>query len=75
MLGNAFGINVGVVVDTHVARLSQRLGLTRRNGPPEKIEQTLMKLVPQNAVDAVQPLAHLAWTPPLLRAQSGLREL
>ena len=46
VLGNAFGINVGVVVDTHVARLSRRLGLTRQEDP-EKIEQELMKLVPQ----------------------------
>jgi endonuclease-3 len=46
VLGNAFGINVGVVVDTHVARLSQRLGLTRET-TPEKIELDLMKLVPQ----------------------------
>ena len=46
VLGNAFGINVGVVVDTHVARLSQRLGLTRET-TPEKIEPELMKLVPQ----------------------------
>jgi endonuclease-3 len=46
VLGNAFGINIGVVVDTHVARLSQRLGLTRET-TPEKIEQDLLKLVPQ----------------------------
>jgi len=46
VLGNAFGTNVGVVVDTHVARLSHRLGLTNRN-TPEKIEQDLMALVPQ----------------------------
>ncbi len=46
VLGNAFGINVGIVVDTHVARLSQRLGLTQRQ-TPEKIEQELMVLVPQ----------------------------
>jgi endonuclease-3 len=46
VLGNAFGINVGVVVDTHVARLSQRLGLTKQK-TPEKIEQELMVLVPQ----------------------------
>jgi len=45
VLGNAFGVNVGVVVDTHVARLSQRLGLTKQTSP-EKIEQDLMKLVP-----------------------------
>ena len=46
VLGNAFGINVGVVVDTHVARLSQRLGLTKQK-TPEKIEPELMELVPQ----------------------------
>ena len=45
VLGNAFHINSGVVVDTHVARLSQRLALTRQK-TPEKIEQDLMKLVP-----------------------------
>jgi endonuclease III len=45
-LGNAFGINVGVVVDTHVARLSFRFGLTPQESP-EKIEQDLMSLVPQ----------------------------
>ncbi len=46
VLGNAFGKNVGVVVDTHVARLSARLGLTRQTDP-KKIEPALMKLVPQ----------------------------
>lgn len=44
VLGNAFDINVGVVVDTHVQRLSQRLGLTKNNDPI-KIENDLMKLV------------------------------
>ena len=47
VLGNAFGINAGVVVDTHVARLSGRLGLTKQK-TPEKIEKDLMALVPQN---------------------------
>ena len=46
VLGNAFGITSGVVVDTHVARLSQRLGLTK-NTAAEKIEQDLQKLVPK----------------------------
>lgn len=46
VLGNAFGINVGVVVDTHVTRLSHRFGFTKHSAP-EKIEQDLMKLVPQ----------------------------
>jgi endonuclease III len=44
VLGNAFNINVGVVVDTHVARLSHRLDLTRAT-TPEKIEAELQKLV------------------------------
>jgi len=47
VLGNAFDINAGVVVDTHVARLSERLGFTREKDPV-KIEQELMALVPQN---------------------------
>jgi endonuclease III len=47
VLGNAFGINVGVVVDTHVARLSHRFGLTSHRAP-EKIEMDLMELAPQN---------------------------
>lgn len=47
VLGNAFGMASGVVVDTHVSRLSQLLGLTR-NKTPEKIENDLKKLVPQN---------------------------
>jgi len=46
VLGNAFGKNVGVVVDTHVSRLSQRMGLTQQT-TPEKIELDLMNLVPQ----------------------------
>ena len=46
VLGNAFGKNEGIVVDTHVARLSHRLGLTRQKDP-EKIERDLMKLVPR----------------------------
>jgi endonuclease-3 len=46
VLGNAFRMNEGVVVDTHVMRLSQRLGLTKQT-QPEKIEQDLMPLVPR----------------------------
>lgn len=46
VLGNAFDINVGVVVDTHVTRLSNRLGLVK-GIDAVKIEQELMKLVPQ----------------------------
>ena len=46
VLGNAFGLNEGLVVDTHVARLSTRLGFTRETNPG-KIETALMKLVPR----------------------------
>ncbi len=46
VLGNAFDKNEGVVVDTHVARLSLRLRLTRHTDP-EKIEVDLMRLVPR----------------------------
>jgi endonuclease-3 len=46
VLGNAFNINTGIVVDTHVARLARRLGLASEKDP-QKIEQGLMPLVPQ----------------------------
>lgn len=46
VLGNAFGIDEGIVVDTHVKRISQRLGLTNQKDP-DKIEQDLMRLVPK----------------------------
>ena len=46
VLGNAFHKNDGIVVDTHVIRLSQRLGLTKHKDP-EKIERDLIKLVPR----------------------------
>jgi endonuclease-3 len=46
VLGNAFGLNEGVVVDTHVGRLALRLGLTKETAA-EKVEQDLAKLVPR----------------------------
>ncbi len=46
VLGNAFGIASGVVVDTHVSRVSQRLGLTAST-TPEKIEADLARIVPK----------------------------
>jgi endonuclease-3 len=55
VLGNAFGRNEGVVVDTHVARLSQRLALSRESDPV-KIEQDLMTLFPR---EQWTMLAHL----------------
>jgi len=55
VLGNAFGRNEGVVVDTHVQRLTARLGLTRQTDPV-KIEAELMRLFP---ADRWTMLAHL----------------
>ncbi len=55
ILGNAFDRNEGVVVDTHVTRLSQRLALTKHSDPV-KIEQDLMKLFP---MEQWTLLAHL----------------
>ncbi len=48
ILGNAFDINEGVVVDTHVKRLSRRLGFTKEE-TPEKVERDLMPLFPQES--------------------------
>ncbi len=46
VLGTAYGVAAGVVVDTHVMRLSQRMGLTERT-QPEKIELDLMEIIPK----------------------------
>jgi endonuclease-3 len=46
VLGAAYGIAAGIVVDTHMARVARRLGLTRQDDP-ERIESDLMDLVPQ----------------------------
>jgi len=55
VLGNAFDVNDGIVVDTHVARLSKRLGLTKETDPV-KIERALMPLFPR---DRWTMLSHL----------------
>jgi endonuclease-3 len=47
VLGVGFGLAEGIVVDTHVKRLSKRLGLTTQENP-NKIEQDLMQLVPRD---------------------------
>ena len=54
VLGTAFGIPSGVVVDTHVRRISRRLGLTRHNDPV-KIERDLMERLAQDGLDRLQP--------------------
>ena len=55
VLGNAFGIDEGVVVDTHVKRLSGRMGFSREK-TPEKIEKDLMEIFPR---EGWTPLSHL----------------
>jgi len=55
VLGNAFNINTGIVVDTHVKRTTLLLGLTK-NTEPEKVEQDLMKLFPN---ETWTQIAHL----------------
>jgi endonuclease-3 len=47
VLSNAYGVIVGIAVDTHVRRLSKRLGLTE-NTNPDKIEADLMQIVPES---------------------------
>jgi endonuclease III len=55
VLSNAYGIVVGVAVDTHVKRLSQRLGLTE-NKNPDKIEKDLMEIVPKSQWERITNL-------------------
>lgn len=58
VLGTAFGIPSGVVVDTHVARLSNRLGLTK-HADPIKIEQDLMQILPKSEwIDFAHRMIH-----------------
>ncbi len=58
VLGTAFGIAVGVVVDTHITRVSRRLGLTEHKDP-EKIERDLMALFPKSRwIDLGHELVH-----------------
>lgn len=47
VLGNSFGISSGIVVDTHVTRLSNRMGLTKHKTDAVKIEKDLVKVVPE----------------------------
>jgi endonuclease III len=58
VLGSWFKVAVGVVVDTHVMRLSRRLELTRETAP-EKVERDLMKIIPQDRwIDFSHELIH-----------------
>jgi endonuclease-3 len=58
VLGTAFGMATGIVVDTHVTRLSRRLGLTRHTDPA-KIEQDLIEIVPKGEwIDFAHRMIH-----------------
>ena len=69
VLGNAFDINVGVVVDTHVSRLSQRLGIRREDSGEN---ESANEIRPTETLDDVEPLADLAWSTPLFREKGRL---
>lgn len=59
VLGSWFGVAAGVVVDTHVLRISRRLGLTS-NTAPEKVEQDLIRILPQERwIDYSHQIIHL----------------
>ncbi len=64
----------GIVVDTHVRRLSQRLGLTRQDDPV-KIERDLQRIVPREDWGIVPAPADLAWPPRLHRPDAAVRGL
>ncbi len=72
VLGNAFGIDEGIVVDTHVARLSARLGLTRHTDPV-KIEHDLVALVPRARWTLLPHSVHRARTLRMRRPHPALR--
>ena len=74
VLGNMWNTPDGVVVDTHVSRISQKLGLTK-GGSAEKIEKDLNKIVPAGALDNAPPLADLPRPPRLQGPQARLRQL
>ncbi len=71
VLGNYFGIP-GIIVDTHIMRLSKRLGLTS-NTDPVKIEFDLQKLIPEKEMDVLLELARRPRQDRVLRAQAPLR--
>ena len=74
VLGNAFGISAGVVVDTHVTRLSHRLGLSQAK-TAEKIEEDLIQIVPKKRLGHLPSLTHRARPRDLQSAKSSLRRM
>ena len=74
VLGSWFGIAEGVVVDTHVHRISRRLELTK-NDDPRSIEQDLMKVIPRDRWILFFTPDHSSRTRPLHRPQSKMRRM
>ena len=74
VLGTCYGMATGVVVDTHVTRISNRLGLTKHTDAT-KIEQDLMELVPQNRVGRLRPPDDPPWTADLHGAEAEVRRM
>ncbi len=74
VLGTAYGIAKGVVVDTHVMRLSRRLDLSRKT-EPVKIEQDLMAAIPQEQMDSIFASTDLARPASVRGAQAAMRGL
>ena len=74
ILGNAYGINEGITVDTHVTRLSRLLGLTRHDDPV-KIEQDLMPLFPAGPLGAALAPADLPRATGLHRPAAEMRRV
>ena len=74
ILGNAFDKNEGVVVDTHVSRVTQRLGLTKRNRPGEDRAGSREALSARQLDDALAS-AHRAWPADLRRAPAEVRDM
>ena len=74
VLGTDYGIAVGVVVDTHVMRLSRRLDLTKHE-EPKKIEQDLMRGHSARQVDQVFASTDLAWTARVHCAKAAMHGL
>ncbi len=72
VLGSGFGIASGVVVDTHVQRLSERLDLTK-NTDPKKIEQDLMQIIPQDKWITIFASVDMARAAGVQRAQAEVR--
>nr|WP_250506724.1 endonuclease III [Bowdeniella massiliensis] len=71
VLGNAFGVP-GITVDTHVGRLSRRLGYTAETDPL-KVERDLMALLPEETLDGCVPSVDLPWAALLHGPPTGVR--